>query len=130
MRHATVFLTDISDFTAFAGSADPEDLHDFLLRYRELVRARVRQYGGTVTNYIGSRLMAVSDGASRIRMDLQVVRGDAIELRASVDGERREDRELLSEWSRVILEAIGRDLRSESTGGTTALTLEVARAGG
>jgi DNA-binding SARP family transcriptional activator len=59
LRHATVFLIDITGFTAFAGSADPEDLHDFLLRYRELVRARVRQYGGMVTNYIGSRLMAV-----------------------------------------------------------------------
>jgi class 3 adenylate cyclase/tetratricopeptide (TPR) repeat protein len=59
LRHATVFLIDIAEFTAFAGSADPEDLHDFLLRYRELVRARVRQYGGIVTNYIGSRLMAV-----------------------------------------------------------------------
>ncbi len=59
LRHATVFLVDIEDFTSYAGSADPEDLHDFLLRYRELVRARVRQYGGTVTNYIGARLMAV-----------------------------------------------------------------------
>lgn len=59
LRHATVFLVDIAEFTAYAGNADPEDLHDFLLRYRELVRARVRQYGGTVTNYIGARLMAV-----------------------------------------------------------------------
>lgn len=76
-----------------------------------------------------SRLMAVSDGASRIRMDLEVVGGEAIAVRATVDGDRREDRELLSEWSRVILEAIGRDVRHDSRPGTTVLSLEVARAG-
>jgi len=59
LRHATVFLTDISGFTPLVATGDPEELHDYLLRYRELVRGRVRQYGGIVTNYIGARVMAV-----------------------------------------------------------------------
>lgn len=59
LRHATVFLTDIAGFTPLVATGDPEELHDYLLRYRDLVRGRVRQYGGIVTNYIGARVMAV-----------------------------------------------------------------------
>jgi serine/threonine-protein kinase RsbW len=76
-----------------------------------------------------SRLMAVSDGASRIRMEFRVLDEGAIGLRATVDGARREDKELLSEWSRVILETIGREVRFDYGDGQTALSLEVARAG-
>jgi serine/threonine-protein kinase RsbW len=77
-----------------------------------------------------SRLMAVSDGASRIRMEFRVLDEGAIGLRATVDGARREDKELLSEWSRVILETIGREVRFDYGDSQTALSLEVARAGG
>jgi serine/threonine-protein kinase RsbW len=77
-----------------------------------------------------SRLMAVSDGASRIRMEFRVLDEAAIGLRATVDGARREDKELLSEWSRVILETIGREVRFDYGDSQTALSLEVARAGG
>jgi serine/threonine-protein kinase RsbW len=76
-----------------------------------------------------SRLMAVSDGASRIRMEFRILDEGAIGLRATVDGARREDKELLSEWSRVILETIGREVHFDYGDGQTALSLEVARAG-
>jgi DNA-binding SARP family transcriptional activator len=59
LRHATVWLADIEGFTAFAGETDPEDLHDFLVRYRQMVSSRVAEQGGIVTNYIQARMMAV-----------------------------------------------------------------------
>ncbi|MEX0960527.1 MAG: BTAD domain-containing putative transcriptional regulator [Burkholderiales bacterium] len=59
LRHATVFLIDIDGFTAFASETDPEDLHDFLTRYRRMVRTRAQEEGGTVTNYIQARVMVV-----------------------------------------------------------------------
>src|SRR5918999_1728071 len=70
-----------------------------------------------------SRLMAVSDRASRIRMEFRVLDEGAIGLRATVDGARREDKELLSEWSRVILETIGREVRFDYGDSQTALSL-------
>lgn len=116
LRHATVFLIDIASFTAFAGSADPEDLHDFLLRYRELVRARVRQYGGTVTNYIGSRLMAVfgvpvahGNDAERAILSAMAIRDSVPKMQNAV-GRRLESQ---------IGVAGGRVLASQDTGGTT-----------
>lgn len=116
LRHATVFLTDISGFTAFAGSADPEDLHDFLLRYRALVRARVRQYGGTVTNYIGSRLMAVfgvpiahGDDAERAILAAVAIR-DSVPKMQNVAGKQLQSQ---------IGVAGGRVLASQDSGGTT-----------
>lgn len=59
LRHAQVLLVDIDGFTTLAGETDPEDLHEFLTRYRQMVRARVQEEGGTVTNYIQARVMAV-----------------------------------------------------------------------
>ncbi|HEX7812570.1 MAG TPA: BTAD domain-containing putative transcriptional regulator [Burkholderiales bacterium] len=116
LRHATVFLTDISGITAFADSADPEDLHDFLLRYRELVRARVRQYGGTVTNYIGSRLMAVfgvpvahGNDAERAILAAMAIR-DSVPKMQNAAGRRLESQ---------IGVAGGRVLASQDDGGTT-----------
>lgn len=59
LRHAQVLLVDIDGFTALAGATDPEDLHEFLTRYRQTVRGKVQEEGGTVTNYIQARVMAV-----------------------------------------------------------------------
>jgi DNA-binding SARP family transcriptional activator len=116
LRHATVFLVDIAGFTAFAGSADPEDLHDFLLRYRELVRARVRQYGGSVTNYIGSRLMAVfgvpvahGNDAERAILAAMAIR-DSVPMMHNAAG---------SQLQAQIGVAGGRVLASHDSGGLT-----------
>jgi len=73
------------------------------------------------------RLLAVSRDPTTISMEFQV-KEDAIAIRASADGPRREDRELLSDWSRVILEAIATDLSPDLSDGRTALSLQVARA--
>jgi hypothetical protein len=55
---------------------------------------------------------------------------DGIDISAEAEGPRRMGRELLSEWSRVILEAIARDIRPDMENGRTALALLVPRAGG
>lgn len=116
LRHAVVFLVDIADVTAYTTTADPEDLHDFLLRYRELVRARVRQYGGTVTNYIGARLMGVfgvpvahGNDAERAILAALAIR-DSVPKMQNAAGKKLECR---------IGVAGGRVLASQDAGGTT-----------
>lgn len=74
-----------------------------------------------------SRLMAVSEAPTAIQMDFLVEEG-AIGMTATVDGPRRQGRDLLSEWSRVILEAIARDISPDLSDGQTRLSLRVARA--
>ena len=76
-----------------------------------------------------SRLMAVTEGPTHITLELSAG-ADSIDLRASTEGPRRSGRELLSEWSRVILEAIASDIRPNLSDGTTALSLSIDRAGG
>src|SRR4051812_34301565 len=63
-----------------------------------------------VVDEVCSRLMAVSEAPARITMELRPT-DDGIDIAATTDGPRRSGRELLSEWSRVILEAIARDIR-------------------
>jgi serine/threonine-protein kinase RsbW len=75
-----------------------------------------------------SRLMAVSEAPSSIRMEFVVEEDKSIRILAEVDGARREDRDLLSEWSRVILEAIAKDISPDLSNGRTGLSLRVARA--
>jgi DNA-binding SARP family transcriptional activator len=59
VRHCVALFVDLDAFTAFTGETDPEEVHDYLLRYRARVAALVREGGGEVTNYIGARVMAV-----------------------------------------------------------------------
>jgi anti-sigma regulatory factor (Ser/Thr protein kinase) len=75
-----------------------------------------------------SRLMAVSQSPSAIHMEFRVEDDKSIRISAEVDGPRREGRDLLSEWSRVILEAIAKDIAPDLSDGRTALSLRVARA--
>jgi anti-sigma regulatory factor (Ser/Thr protein kinase) len=82
-----------------------------------------------VVDEVCSRLMAVSESPSRISMELRPTE-NGIDLTARTEGARRIGRELLSEWSRVILEAIAKDIRPEMEDGRTSLALLVPRAGG
>ena len=72
-----------------------------------------------------SRLMAVARDFTRIDVAFEVVDRGMV-LHASVDGDRREDREFLTEWSRVILEAIAEEI-SPSEDGEVRITLAVAK---
>jgi serine/threonine-protein kinase RsbW len=73
-----------------------------------------------------SRLMAVAQGSTRLEMDFEVVDRGLV-LRASVDGNRRGDREFLTEWSRVILEAIAEEISPSADDGEVGITLAVAK---
>lgn len=59
LRPATVMFCDLHRFTTYAGGSDPEEIHDYLLRYRALVSDLARAHGGRVTNFIGARMMTV-----------------------------------------------------------------------
>lgn len=82
-----------------------------------------------VVDEVCSRLMAVTQQPSLITMEL-APRDDGIDITAGSEGARRTGRELLSEWSRVILEAIARDIRPDMQDGRTSLALLVPRTGG
>ena len=82
-----------------------------------------------VVDEVCSRLMAVSESPGSITMDLRPT-DDGIDIEAATDGARRVDRELLSEWSKVILEAIARDIRPEPADGRTSMALLVPRTAG
>ena len=82
-----------------------------------------------VVDEVCSRLMAVTESPTAIVMEL-TPGADGIDISATTEGQRRVGRELLSEWSRVILEAIARDIRPELDDGRTGLALLVPRAGG
>ena len=82
-----------------------------------------------VVDEVCSRLMAVTETPTHITMELRPAE-QGIDLIARAEGPRRTGRELLSEWSRVILEAIARDIRPDLADGSTTLSLSVARTGG
>src|SRR5947208_9079770 len=71
---------------------------------------------------ICSRLMAVSRDGTRIQIDFEVAPRGLI-LHASVDGQRRDDREFLTEWSRVILEAIAEDISPATEDGEIKISM-------
>ena len=75
-----------------------------------------------------SRLLAVSESPTTIEMTFTATDDGGIALHAASDGPRRQGRELLSEWSRVILEAIAKDITPDLRDGGTALSLQVGRA--
>ena len=72
-----------------------------------------------------SRLMAVSSDATTLSVDFEVSDRD-LRINAKADGTRREDREFLTEWSRVILEAIAENI-SLADDGRVAISLSVAK---
>jgi len=72
-----------------------------------------------------SRLMAVSSDANVLSMDFDVLDG-GLAISAKADGTRRTDREFLTEWSRVILEAIAENI-SLADDGKVGISLSVAK---
>lgn len=74
-----------------------------------------------------SRLMAVSENPTRIEVTFEV-QGDALAMRATVDGGRRKDRELFTEWSRVILDAVVDRISASEPDGETTFQLELSMA--
>ncbi len=57
-REVAVFFCDLRGFTAFAGTAQPEDVHAVLNEYFECLGELVRRYEATVGAFTGDGLMA------------------------------------------------------------------------
>ena len=55
----SIFFVDLVGSTAFAESADPEDVQEVLQAYHELVRDELERYGGSVQKFVGDAVMAV-----------------------------------------------------------------------
>jgi class 3 adenylate cyclase/tetratricopeptide (TPR) repeat protein len=58
-RLITAVFTDVVGSTATAESMDPEDVHQRLQPYFELVRQELQRYGGTLEKYIGDAVVAM-----------------------------------------------------------------------
>ncbi len=86
VRHCVALFVDLHGFTAFTGETDPEEVHDYLLRYRARVAELVRESGGELTNYIGARVMAVFGAAVAHDNDAERAAGVALALREDVPG--------------------------------------------
>ena len=55
----TILFADLSSFTALSQALDPEELHELVTRYTQLVDGIVLGYGGTVDKHIGDAVMAL-----------------------------------------------------------------------
>jgi class 3 adenylate cyclase/tetratricopeptide (TPR) repeat protein len=58
-RLVTVLFADLTGFTPFSESRDPEDVRNFLTRYFDRSRDVIETFGGAVDKFIGDAVMAV-----------------------------------------------------------------------
>jgi DNA-binding SARP family transcriptional activator len=86
VRHCVALFVDLHEFTAFTGETDPEEVHDYLLRYRARVIELARDGGGEVTNYIGARVMAVFGALVAHDNEAQRAAGVALAWREEIPG--------------------------------------------
>jgi class 3 adenylate cyclase len=58
-RLVSVVFVDMVGFTSRAERLDPEDLHDLLRPYYELVRSEIESFGGVVEKFIGDAVVGL-----------------------------------------------------------------------
>jgi class 3 adenylate cyclase len=58
-RQVTILFADLSGFTALSQLLDPEELHELVSNYTEIVDRIVIECGGTVDKHIGDAVMAL-----------------------------------------------------------------------
>ncbi len=97
-REVTIVFCDLRGFTAFAETAEPEDVMDVLRAYHAAIGALVHQYEGTVERFAGDGVMILfNDPLPCPDHALRAVKM-AIEIReriqALVEGWRRHGHEL------------------------------------
>ncbi len=57
-RLLTVMFCDLVDSTEMSALLDPEDMRDYLLRYRDICANEVKAHGGFVAQYLGDGILA------------------------------------------------------------------------
>jgi class 3 adenylate cyclase len=90
----TALFCDIRGFTAFAESADPEDVIKLLQEYHVAVGQKIQQYGGTLERFVGDGVMAIFNDP--IPVDRPA--SQAVRMALSL---RRELSELVLKWQRM-----------------------------
>jgi class 3 adenylate cyclase len=59
-KHVTVLFADVAGFTALAERRDPEEVHALMDRFFQLVLDEVHRCEGTVNQFLGDGVMALS----------------------------------------------------------------------
>ena len=92
-REITTLFSDLRGFTAFAETAEPEEVLDVLRDYHLVVGEVVTRHGGTVEHFAGDGLMAFyNDPVPDPEHQIAAVR-TAVEVRERID-------ELAADWRR------------------------------
>ena len=85
-RDITVVFCDVRGFTAFAETAEPEEVTSFLSEYHTRLGALIHKYEGTLERFIGDGLMVLFNDPLRCPdPSVRAVRM-AVEMRAQVNG--------------------------------------------
>ncbi len=58
-RQATVVFSDLSGYTAWNESTDPEEVEATMARVREVAGQAIERHGGTVNQFVGDEIMAI-----------------------------------------------------------------------
>src|SRR4051794_39368878 len=58
-RHLTILFSDLSDFTALTGSAEPEDCVEVVDHLKRCAYSVVTKHGGIVVSFRGDGVMAM-----------------------------------------------------------------------
>lgn len=82
-RQLTVMFCDLVGSTALATKVDPEDLRDIIAEYRDSVAAVVREYGGTISRYIGDGMLILFGHPSAHEDDAERAVRAALEIAAT-----------------------------------------------
>jgi class 3 adenylate cyclase len=80
-REITALFADLRGFTAFAESAEPEEVLGVLREYHAAVGEIVVRNGGTVEHFAGDGLMAFFNDPRRLENHQQVAVQSAVEIR-------------------------------------------------
>src|SRR2546430_3899613 len=77
-KQVTVLFADVSGFTALSERLDPEEVHGLMARALDLILAEVHRYEGTVNQFLGDGVMALSpctsSGSSRSESAVKIGR--------------------------------------------------------
>src|SRR5688572_21475408 len=83
---ATILFADLVGSTALSGQLDPEALRALLVRYFDLLAARIEAHGGTVEKFIGDAVMAVFGVPATREDDVRRALAAALDIRRSLAG--------------------------------------------
>jgi len=83
-RHATVMFSDLSGYTSWNETADPEDVESVMGRIKVEATAVIERHGGTVNQFVGDEIMALFGVPQARRDDPRHAVAAALELHRAV----------------------------------------------